>query len=110
MEEPGTSRRGFGLLGKVRKVRSSLEADTTPLAPAPKLRRMKTFANMHRPNPMTSLQGRSIETLSRLGGHGYLMLTDLAPCPAQLPAYIVATLMFLHKYGWWRRLLRHDFD
>ncbi|OQE85757.1 hypothetical protein PENNAL_c0023G08874 [Penicillium nalgiovense] len=98
-EEQGTSRRGFGLLGKVRKVRSSLEADTTPLAPAPKLRRMKTFANMHRPNPMTSLQGRSIETLSRLGGHGYLMLTDLAPCPVQLPAYIVATLMFLHKYG-----------
>ncbi|KAJ6184706.1 hypothetical protein N7519_006007 [Penicillium mononematosum] len=98
-EEAGTSRHGFGLLGKVRKVRSSLEADTTPLAPAPKLRRMKTFANMHRPNPMTSLHGRSIESLSRLGGHGYLMLTDLAPCPVQLPAYIVATLMFLHKYG-----------
>ncbi|CAG8909101.1 unnamed protein product [Penicillium egyptiacum] len=98
-EEQGTSRRGFGLLGKVRKVRSSLDADTTPLAPAPKLRRMKTFANMRRPNPMTSLQGKSIETLARLGGHGYLMLTDLAPCPVQLPAYIVATLLFLHKYG-----------
>ncbi|KAJ5413064.1 hypothetical protein N7465_005369 [Penicillium sp. CMV-2018d] len=98
-EEEGTSRRGFGLLGKVRKVRSSLDADTTPLAPPPKLRRMKTFANLRRPAPMTSLQGKSIETLARLGGYGYLMLTDLAPCPVQLPAYIVATLMFLHKYG-----------
>ncbi|CAI7670673.1 unnamed protein product [Penicillium crustosum] len=98
-EEEGTSRRGLGLLGKVRKVRSSLDADTTPLAPPPKLRRMKTFANLRRPTSMTSLQGRSIETLARLGGYGYLMLTDLAPCPVQLPAYIVATLMFLHKYG-----------
>lgn len=106
-EEEGTSR-GFGLLGKVRKVRSSLDANTTPLAPPPKLRRMKTFANLRRPTPMTSLQGKSIETLARLGGYGYLMLTDLAPCPVQLPAYVVATLMFLHKYGWWLFLLRHD--
>ncbi|KAJ5952059.1 uncharacterized protein N7479_010472 [Penicillium vulpinum] len=98
-EEQSASRRGLGLLGKVRKVRSSLAPDTTPLAPAPKLRRMKTFANLRRPVPMTLLQGRSIETLARLGGHGYLMLTDLAPCPVQLPAYIVATLMFLHKYA-----------
>ncbi|CAI7585188.1 unnamed protein product [Penicillium glandicola] len=97
--DEGTTRRGFGLLGKVRKVRSSLTADTVPLEPTPKLRRMKTFANLRRPNPMTSLQGRSIQTLARLGGHGYLMLTDLGPCPSQLPAYIVATVMFLHKYG-----------
>ncbi|KAJ5199858.1 Rho GTPase activation protein [Penicillium cf. griseofulvum] len=98
-EKQGESRRGFVLLGKVRKVRSNLAPDTAPLAPAPKLRRMKTFASLRRPIPMTSLQGRSIETLARLGGHGYLMLTDLAPYPVQLPAYIVATLMFLHKYG-----------
>ncbi|KAI2707133.1 hypothetical protein CBS147317_638 [Penicillium roqueforti] len=97
--EQATSRRGFGLLGRVRKVRSSLDVDTTPLVPAPKLRRMKTLANIRRPSTMTSLQGRSIQTLARLGGHGYLMLTELAPCPVQLPAYIVATLMFLHKYG-----------
>lgn len=69
---------------------------------------MKTLANIRRPSTMTSLQGRSIQTLARLGGHGYLMLTELAPCPVQLPAYIVATLMFLHKYGWWLPLLRHD--
>ncbi|KAJ5177752.1 Rho GTPase activation protein [Penicillium coprophilum] len=98
-EQQGSSRREIRLLGKVRKVRSSLAPDTAPLAPVPKLRRMKTFANLRRPDPMTSLQGRSIETLARLGGHGYLMLTELAPCPVQLPAYIVATLMFLHKYG-----------
>ncbi|KAJ5817586.1 Rho GTPase activation protein [Penicillium robsamsonii] len=96
--DPGASRR-VGLLGKVRKVRSNLAPETPPLAPIPKLRRMKTFANLRRLDPMTSLQGRSIETLARLGGHGYLMLTELAPCPAQLPAYIVATLVFLHKYG-----------
>ncbi|KAJ5782413.1 hypothetical protein N7457_004187 [Penicillium paradoxum] len=101
-EEEDTSRRGFKFLGKVRKVRSSnLATDTAPLAPTPKLRRIKTFANLHRPgsSAMTSLQGRSVETLARLGGHGYLMLVDLAPCPVQLPACIVATLMFLHKYG-----------
>ncbi|KAJ5121424.1 uncharacterized protein N7515_009385 [Penicillium bovifimosum] len=97
--EEETGRRRFGFLGKVRKVRSNLAVDTAPPSPTPKLRRRKTFANLRHPNPMTSLEGRSIETLARLGGHAYLMHTDLAPCPAQLPACIVAMLNFLHKYG-----------
>ncbi|KAJ5312683.1 hypothetical protein N7508_003513 [Penicillium antarcticum] len=96
-EEPGNGRRGFRLMGRVRKVRSSLAADARPQAP--KLRRIKTFAVLHRSVPMTSLQGRSVETLARLGGHAFLMLADLAPFPLQLPACIVATVMFLHRYG-----------
>ncbi|KAJ5558337.1 hypothetical protein N7535_008550 [Penicillium sp. DV-2018c] len=98
-EEQETGRRRFRFLGKVRKVRSSLAADTAPPSPLPKLRRRKTFANLRHPNPMTSLEGRSVETLARLGGHAHLMHTDLAPCPAQLPACIVAMLNYLHKYG-----------
>jgi hypothetical protein len=84
-------------MSRVRKVRSGLAADTNPQTP--KLRRTKTFATLRRPVPMTSLRGRSVETLARLGGHAFLMLADLAPFPLQLPACIVATVMFLHRYG-----------
>ncbi|KAJ6071526.1 hypothetical protein N7499_009540 [Penicillium canescens] len=96
-EEQGNGRRGFRLMSRVRKVRSGLTADTNPQTP--KLRRTKTFATLRRPVPMTSLRGRSVETLARLGGHAFLMLADLAPFPLQLPACIVATVMFLHRYG-----------
>ena len=78
----------------------NLEADSQP---APKLRRTKTFANFaRRPSPMTSLRGKSIETLARLGGHSFLVLpAELAPFPLQLPACIVATVMYLRKGGTW---------
>jgi hypothetical protein len=105
-EEQGSGRRGFRLMSRVRKVRSGLAADTSPQVP--KLRRTKTFATLRRPVPMTSLRGRSVETLARLGGHAFLMLADLAPFPLQLPACIVATVMFLHRYGSYSDLLRHD--
>lgn len=76
----------------------NLEADSQR---APKLRRTKTFANFaRRPSPMTSLRGKSIETLARLGGHSFLVLpAELAPSPLQLPACIVATVMYLRKGG-----------
>ncbi|KAJ5757613.1 uncharacterized protein N7511_006307 [Penicillium nucicola] len=96
-EGSGNGRRGFRLMNRVRKVRSGLVADAGPQER--KLRRVKTFAVLRRPVPMTSLYGRSVETLARLGGHSFLMLADLAPFPLQLPACIVAPVMFLHKYG-----------
>ena len=47
---------------------------------------------------MSSLRGKSIEDIARLGGHSYLMLPlDLAPAPLQLPACIVAMVMYLKK-------------
>lgn len=77
----------------------NLEVDSQPSAP--KLRRTKTFANFsRRPRPMTSLRGKSLETLARLGGHSFLVMpVDLAPAPLQLPACIVATVMYLRKRG-----------
>lgn len=77
----------------------TLAVDSQPSAP--KLRRTKTFANFtRRPSPMTSLRGKSIETLARLGGHSFLVLpVDLAPSPLQLPACIVAMVMYLRKNG-----------
>jgi hypothetical protein len=85
-----------GLFGRLRKSRSSLEPQTK--APKPMLRQMKTFANLRR-NPMTVLQGKSLETLARLGGQTFIMIKDLGPPPLQLPACIVAAVMFLHRYG-----------
>lgn len=49
---------------------------------------------------MTSLHGMSAEKLARLGGSSFITLPfDLAPAPLQLPACIVASVMFLRKYG-----------
>lgn len=59
---------------------------------------MKTFANL-RNNPMTSLRDITVENLARLGGHSYIMIMDLGPPPLQLPACIVAAVMYLHRYG-----------
>ncbi|KAJ5656229.1 hypothetical protein N7507_008179 [Penicillium longicatenatum] len=62
-----------------------------------KLRRTKTFANLgHRPSPMSSLRGKSVEFIARLGGHSYLILpSNLAPAPLKLPACIVAMVVYL---------------
>lgn len=67
----------------------------------PRLRRTKTFADLlRRPEPMTSLHGMSAEKLARLGGSSFITLPfDLAPAPLHLPACIVASIMFLRKYG-----------
>lgn len=47
---------------------------------------------------MSSLRGKTVENLARLGGHSYLILpSDLAPAPLQLPACLVATVMYLRK-------------
>lgn len=85
-----------GLFSRVRKVRSNLDPVQ---APAPKLRRMKTFANLRRATPLTSLCGKSIETLARLGGQSYIVSKELGPSPLQLPACMVAAFTFLHRYG-----------
>ncbi|KAJ5160125.1 uncharacterized protein N7482_007129 [Penicillium canariense] len=90
-------------LGRIHPVQSHLtlgSATPTP-TPAPKLRRTKTFASLvRRPEPMTSLRGKSIETIARLGGYSFIVLPpDLAPCPLQLPASIVATVVYLRRFG-----------
>lgn len=51
---------------------------------------------------MTSLRGRSLESIARLGGHSYLVWgTNLIPGPLKLPACFVAMILYLRKYGLW---------
>ncbi|KAJ5246608.1 hypothetical protein N7468_001591 [Penicillium chermesinum] len=85
--------------GQVRTSRSHVTLGESTRHPAPKLRRTKTLANLRlRQPPMTSLRGRTVETLARIGGHAYLMLPmDIAPAPLQLPACFVATIIHLRK-------------
>lgn len=108
--EASTPRPRHRLLNRVRPVQSNLKLEVESQPPAPKLRRTKTFASFaRRPSPMTSLRGKSVETLARLGGHSFLVLpADLAPYPLQLPACIVATVMYLRKCGMCFPPLRHD--
>lgn len=85
--------------GHVRTTKSHITLGETQPNPAPRLRRTKTFANLRfRQQPMSSLRGKTVETLARLGGHTYLMLpADLAPAPLMLPACIVAAVIYLRK-------------
>lgn len=75
------------LFQRVRPAQSNLNLGADSQSSAPKLRRTKTFANFaRRPSPMTSLRGKSVETLARLGGHSFLVLpSDLAPFPCSYP-------------------------
>jgi hypothetical protein len=96
---PKLEGQGRGLFGRLRKSRSNLEAPTqTRTKKQNPLRRVKTFANLRR-EPMTALNGKSLETLARLGGISFIMIKDLGPPPLQLPACIVAAVMFLHRSG-----------
>ncbi|KAJ5713190.1 uncharacterized protein N7483_010371 [Penicillium malachiteum] len=83
--------------GRVRPTQS--HSTLAPTHSPAKLRRTKTFASLaHRSSPMSSLRGRSIEDIARLGGHSFLILPYyLAPVALQLPACIVAMVMYLRK-------------
>lgn len=49
---------------------------------------------------MNSLNGRSLETLARLGGCSVLTLpADFAPASMRLPSCIVATISYLRTHG-----------
>ncbi|KAJ5107164.1 hypothetical protein N7456_003839 [Penicillium angulare] len=99
-EEDGESgrRRRFR---RVRPTQSNFTLGESSPPPASRLRRTKTFANLgRRSSPMSSLRGKSLDTIARLGGHSYLILPpDLAPAPLQLPACIVAMIMYLRRSG-----------
>ncbi|KAJ5697520.1 hypothetical protein N7488_011204 [Penicillium malachiteum] len=83
--------------GRVRPTQS--HSTLAPTHSPAKLRRSKTFASLaHRSSPMSSLRGRSIEDIARLGGHSFLILPFyLAPTALQLPACIVAMVMYLRR-------------
>ncbi|KAL4994351.1 hypothetical protein BDV10DRAFT_203841 [Aspergillus recurvatus] len=81
-------RRRDRLLGRIRIMRSTMHIRSEPAMPrARSLRRMKTFTALpDRPYLMTSLLGRPLETLARLGGYSFLTLPgDFAPATMSLP-------------------------
>ncbi|KAJ5909127.1 Rho GTPase activation protein [Penicillium taxi] len=94
-----------GLFNLIRPVQSSMALGDSfqplPEKATNKLRRSKTFSNIgRRARPMSSLRGRSLENIARLGGHSYLILpNDLAPAPLQLPVCIVAPVLYLRQSG-----------
>ncbi|KAL4943598.1 hypothetical protein BDV06DRAFT_221054 [Aspergillus oleicola] len=93
-------RRRDKLLGRIRTMRSSLQIRTEPSVPrARSLRRRKTFSALPaRPTFMTSLRGKSLETLARLGGFSLLTLPgDFAPTTLSLPVCFVATINHLRS-------------
>ncbi|KAJ5653856.1 hypothetical protein N7490_000859 [Penicillium lividum] len=95
---PEEARRRYRF-SRIRPTQSNQTLGETSNPPFNKLRRTKTFASLgRRPSPMSSLRGKSVEFIARLGGHSYLILPcDLAPGPLQLPACIVAMAIYLRK-------------
>ncbi|KAL4974724.1 hypothetical protein BDW66DRAFT_80673 [Aspergillus desertorum] len=95
-------RRRDRLLGRIRMMRSTMHIRSEPAMPRARgLRRMKTFTALpDRPYLMTSLLGKPLETLARLGGYSFLTLPgDFAPATMSLPVCFVATINYLRTYG-----------
>jgi hypothetical protein len=100
-------RRRDRFLGRIRIMRSTMHIRSEPAMPREKsLRRMKTFTALSdRPYLMTSLLGKPLETLARLGGYSFLTLPgDFAPATMSLPVCFVATINYLRTYGMTRKL------
>ncbi|KAL2830057.1 hypothetical protein BDW59DRAFT_29918 [Aspergillus cavernicola] len=95
-------RRRDRLLGRIRTMRSTIQIKSKPIIPRNKsLRRMKTFTELgSRPCLMTSLRGKPLESLARLGGYSFLTLPgDFAPTTLSLPVCFVATIDYLRYFA-----------
>ncbi|KAL5343138.1 hypothetical protein BJX70DRAFT_209039 [Aspergillus crustosus] len=95
-------RRRDRLLGRIRTMRSTIQIRAEPSVPRTRnLRRMKTFnALSARPSLMTSLRGKPLEDLARLGGYSLLTLPgDFAPTTLSLPVCFVATISYLRCFA-----------
>ncbi|PLB44340.1 hypothetical protein P170DRAFT_468042 [Aspergillus steynii IBT 23096] len=106
--EKKVTRRRTGIF---KRVQSSLhlKVPTSPTQQRP-LRRMRTFAHFpSRSHGMTSLKGRSLDSLTRLGGHSFLNLpAEFAPSTLRLPVCFVATATYLKVFAPAVRHLFHD--
>ncbi|PWY67214.1 hypothetical protein BO70DRAFT_301279 [Aspergillus heteromorphus CBS 117.55] len=92
------ARRRDRFYGRIRTMRSTLQLGSSPDAPRKRtLRRMRSFASMSRRSyEMTSLKGKPLDHLARLGGHNLLALpADFAPTKLRLPVCFVATITYL---------------
>ncbi|KAL4867544.1 hypothetical protein BDV12DRAFT_118737 [Aspergillus spectabilis] len=95
-------RRRDRLFGRLRTMRSTIQIRSEPAVPrARNLRRMKTFTTLPaRACLMTSLRGKPLESLARLGGYSLLTLPgDFAPTTLSLPVCFVATINYLRFFA-----------
>lgn len=91
-------------LGRIRSMRSNIQMRSQSVPPETeqrRVRRMKTLANLSsRSDPFSTLKGKSLETLARLGGYSYLKpQADFAPAVLKLPVCFAATATYLQLYG-----------
>ncbi|PWY94278.1 hypothetical protein BO94DRAFT_458876 [Aspergillus sclerotioniger CBS 115572] len=98
---PATSddhpRRWGRFYGRIRTMRSSLQLGSSDAPRKRTLRRMRTFASVSRRSyEMTSLKGKPLDHLARLGGYNLLALpADFAPTKLRLPVCFVAIITYL---------------
>ncbi|PLB38067.1 uncharacterized protein BDW47DRAFT_105771 [Aspergillus candidus] len=92
-------RRRDRVLVRIRSMRSSLSLGS--VSPPRTLRRRRTVVGVRSTaSAMTSLCGKSLEDLARLGGHSFLFLPPgFAPAPLRLPVCFVATAKYLRRFG-----------
>ncbi|PYH31736.1 uncharacterized protein BO87DRAFT_339913 [Aspergillus neoniger CBS 115656] len=90
-------RRRDKFYGRIRTMRSTLQLGSSDAPRKRTLRRMRTFASLSRRSAdMTSLKGKPLEDLARLGGYNLLTLpADFAPTKLKLPVCFVAIITYL---------------
>ncbi|RAK99504.1 uncharacterized protein BO80DRAFT_359265 [Aspergillus ibericus CBS 121593] len=83
--------------GRIRTMRSTLQLGSSDAPRKRTLRRMRTFASVSRRSyEMTSLKGKPLGHLARLGGYNLLALpADFAPTKLRLPVCFVAIITYL---------------
>lgn len=94
-------RRRDKFYGRIRTMRSTLQLGSSDAPRKRTLRRMRTFASLSRRSAdMTSLKGKPLEGLARLGGYNLLTLpADFAPTKLKLPVCFVAIITYLGCFG-----------
>ncbi|GKZ52643.1 hypothetical protein AnigIFM63309_009385 [Aspergillus niger] len=94
-------RRRDKFYGRIRTMRSTLQLGSSDAPRKRTLRRMRTFASLSRRSAdMTSLKGKPLEDLARLGGYNLLSLpADFAPTKLRLPVCFVAIITYLGCFG-----------
>ncbi|PYI04592.1 hypothetical protein BO78DRAFT_388490 [Aspergillus sclerotiicarbonarius CBS 121057] len=90
-------RRWDRFCGRIRTMRSTLQLGSSDAPRKRSLRRMRTFGSVSRRSyEMTSLRGKPLDHLARLGGYNLLALpADFAPTKLRLPVCFVAIITYL---------------
>ena len=98
--EETVPRRRDRVLVRIRSMRSSLSLGS-PVSSTRTLRRRRTVVGVRSiASAMTSLSGKPLDSLARLGGHSFLFLPpEFAPAPLRLPVCFVATAAYLRRFG-----------